>query len=138
MNSSAKIGYGKPPEQHQFKKGVSGNPKGRPKRKEREIGEIVANVINEETSYVEGGKQKIATRQEVSLKALIKQAMSGNIRAAGYIIKLLKDGDGSRTDDIPHLHVTGWLPDFPGQTSEQRNNEARQQAPSIERLKELL
>lgn len=32
--SDYEVGYGRPPQQHQFKKGQSGNPRGRPKRKQ--------------------------------------------------------------------------------------------------------
>jgi Family of unknown function (DUF5681) len=47
--SSGKGGYGDPPEHSRFKKGVSGNPKGRPKRQSPEVGEVVRAVVRKNT-----------------------------------------------------------------------------------------
>ena len=38
------VGYAKPPKHSRFKAGVSGNPRGRPKREASTIGEIIDRV----------------------------------------------------------------------------------------------
>jgi hypothetical protein len=43
---SYEIGYGKPPLSGRFRAGVSGNPKGRPKRKPTPLAEIIKTVLN--------------------------------------------------------------------------------------------
>jgi wobble nucleotide-excising tRNase len=40
------IGHGRPPKQSQFKTGVSGNPKGRPKRKPADVSEVIKDTLN--------------------------------------------------------------------------------------------
>ena len=53
MNADAaeyEIGYRKPPKHTQFKKGQSGNPKGRPKRSES-FGQLVREALDEKTSW---------------------------------------------------------------------------------------
>ena len=40
------VGYGKPPKRTRFKAGISGNLKGRPKRKPMALAEIVGKVLN--------------------------------------------------------------------------------------------
>jgi Family of unknown function (DUF5681) len=41
-----KVGYGMPPRRSQFKPGVSGNPKGRPKRNSTAVPEVIKNTLN--------------------------------------------------------------------------------------------
>jgi hypothetical protein len=40
------IGYGKPPKHSQFKKGVCANPRGRPRRRDTQIGEVVRDFLS--------------------------------------------------------------------------------------------
>jgi len=42
MKDLDEIGYKKPPKKHRCKKGTSGNPKGRPKKKSNSLGETFA------------------------------------------------------------------------------------------------
>ena len=47
--SEEEIGYGKPPKKHQFKKGVSGNPRGRPKGKSSLLSDL-NKIVNQKIS----------------------------------------------------------------------------------------
>jgi len=64
-------------EGHQFKKGQSGNPKGRPK-KLPEINELLAEVLGEEKDGTAAAK--------VILMALRKKAANGDVRAAEVLL----------------------------------------------------
>src|ERR1700677_708497 len=60
---SYEVGYGKPPEDRQFKKGISGNPSGRPKK----ASDLESELIQELGSKVimnENGKRKIIKKSE--------------------------------------------------------------------------
>jgi hypothetical protein len=75
------IGYGKPPRDTQFKKGVSGNPKGRPKK----ALDFEHELIKESKSLMtinENGRSKRISKHKAVIKQLINKAMSGNIPAA--------------------------------------------------------
>jgi hypothetical protein len=86
--SSYEIGYGKPPRQTRFKKGISGNPKGRPKASEQKIGPLMAEVMNREIAFMEGGKQKRASIMEVIITQLAARAIKGDIGATRMLLKL--------------------------------------------------
>ena len=71
------VGYGKPPKRSQFKKGVCPNPRGRGKRCDFEVGEILNKVLNAKTEFRERGKLKKASRIELSVRRLAASALKG-------------------------------------------------------------
>src|ERR1700733_5025826 len=81
---SKKSGRGNPPEHSRFKKGVSGNPKGRPpkSRKDQLVIDIISEFQNILTAYREGGRPKRASRLELLLKRLVNSALEGDARSA--------------------------------------------------------
>jgi hypothetical protein len=78
---------GVPPEHTKFKKGTTGNPKGRPK-KIPELRELLANVLGDEKD----GK----SAAEAILMALRNKAIKGDVRAA----ELLLDRAYGKVKDI--------------------------------------
>jgi len=82
-----KVGYGKPPKEHQFKKGQSGNSRGR-KKQDRTIRAIMQKIIAETvTAKLPGGERKI-TSLEFMLRSLLSRAVKGDNRATDKIIAL--------------------------------------------------
>jgi hypothetical protein len=74
------VGYGKPPKDTQFQKGVSGNPNGRPK-KCRNFDEELIRESNSLMTINENGQRKRISKHEVVIKQLLKQAMTGSTHA---------------------------------------------------------
>jgi hypothetical protein len=119
---SKKSGRGNPPKEFQFKKGVSGNRKGRPpkSREDQVVSNIISKVLNALTAYREGGRTKRASRLELALKKLVNSALEGDVKSADLLFKLraiAENNDGAR---IEKFIAEDWIPDFPGQTGEQK------------------
>ncbi len=114
------IGYGKPPKRTWFEAGKSGNPKGRPKLAPDILGEIVQEVLDAPMQYREGGRTKTATRREVRLKLLVERAVKGDVAAAELLLKKRKHAFRYEGAGAKRFVVTDWLPDYPGQSGDQK------------------
>lgn len=75
-------GYGHPPKEHRWKKGQSGNPKGRPKKEKkpnkRNIEAIILKELDDEVLLVNGVEM---TRLQIETIALRNKAAKGDISA---------------------------------------------------------
>ena len=108
--SDRKVGYGNPPEHSRFKKGVSANPKGRPKRQPPEVGEVIKGVMDASVEYLEGGRTRKATRRELSVKRHLKRAMEGNTGAAEALLKLRAQAQRNRAASGLIVQICDLLP----------------------------
>ena len=117
------VGYGRPPRRFQFKKGISGNPNGRPKRKPFSIAETIGSILDEATTYRENGKIKTVSRRELSARNHVRLALNGDIRSAAVVLKLLAHAHRYGDVGARKIFVTDWLPDYEGQTGAQKTKE---------------
>jgi hypothetical protein len=79
-------GYMKPPKQHRFKLGRSGNPKGRPKRIETPYAAL-QRVLGRRITLK--GQDKKITIREALIRRLRDQALAGDRRAIALSQKIL-------------------------------------------------
>lgn len=80
-------GYGKPPKEHQFKPGQSGNPKGRA-RGSRGLKTDLGAELRSRVTITENGKTRRATKQQVMLKSLVAKAAKGDSKAAAQVLAM--------------------------------------------------
>ena len=94
-----KVGYCRPPKHRQFKKGVSGNPSGRPK------GSVnMATVLHKELSQMvvvaQGNQKKKITKMQAAVKQLVDKALQGDMyafRVLSVLTQALIDPAGAPT-----------------------------------------
>jgi hypothetical protein len=82
------VGYKNPPEHTRFKKGQSGNPRGRIKGQCNLKTDLVAE-LREVIQVNEGGTPRRITKQRALLKAMTARAIGGDGRAAALVVKLI-------------------------------------------------
>jgi hypothetical protein len=85
--SEYKVGYGKPPKSGQFKRGKSGNPRGRPKGSQKLATDLAAE-LNEQITVREDGKSRRVSKQRALIKSLMAKALQGDVRANAAVLAL--------------------------------------------------
>ena len=81
------VGFKKPPASGKFKKGASGNPKGRPKGS-KNFTTLFDHEMNEVINITENGEHKRVSRKHASAKRYANQAVMGDPKMLPVLLKL--------------------------------------------------
>jgi len=84
------VGYCRPPVHTRFRKGQSGNPRGRGV-KDKSIWEALRKALRGKVVVSENGEQKLVPRIEVAARQLANQAAGGSLAAISLIAKLFPE-----------------------------------------------
>ena len=80
--------YRKPPLHTRFKKGQSGNPRGRPAKN---LAGLLAAALNEKMTVTEDGKRRQVTKREAVIAQLVNKSAAAELRATKMLIDMLRD-----------------------------------------------
>lgn len=97
MTSGERIGYGQPPRTSRFKKGQSGNPRGRPKNRHRRIPYDL--VLGQMVTIRENGKERRVTAAEAFLLQLTRNGLAGDSAATRASLEVLETARAKREED---------------------------------------
>lgn len=128
------VGYGKPPQRTRYKPGISGNPRGRPRRRSLSLAEIIDQVLGTPVTFSEKGRHKSTTRDELCLKIIIDRALKGNLAAAGLVLKIRAHARQFGNAAIDRVEIRNWLPDYTGQTAGQKAHDTTLQEASVDTI----
>jgi hypothetical protein len=87
-------GKGKPPKEHQWPKGQSGNPRGRPKKavgglSDPDVGEIILAEGSKTITLTEGGKPCTMPAIQAATRAMLVSAIKGNSHAQRSFVQMV-------------------------------------------------
>lgn len=94
--ADAEVGFCKPPKAHQFRKGHSGNPKGRKKNVEttdRSIADLVRMIMQEQISVTQNGRQVSVPIYEAAFRQVIAKILkTGDLAAFRVLLPFIEEG----------------------------------------------
>jgi len=88
MGNEGEVGYGKPPVQSRFRKGCSGNSKGRPKGT-KNLRTDLTEVLQERITVTEGDRKVRMSKQRAVFKTLIAKTLKGDSRSATTLLNTM-------------------------------------------------
>ena len=100
MSDNYQVGRGKPPLATRFKKGQSGNPKGRP-RGTKNLKTDLMEELRETIVVREGDRTVRMSKQRAMIKTVMNKSLKGDPRAIVTLIRLMTrfaEPDGGTTE----------------------------------------
>ena len=94
--NSEPVGYGRPPSGTKFRKGQSGNPKGRPRNRSREL--PYNSVLGQMVTIREDGRERRVTAAEAFLLQLTQKGLAGDSAAARATLGAI---ESARSKEMP-------------------------------------
>jgi Family of unknown function (DUF5681) len=94
------VGFGKPPKQTRFKKGRSGNPRGRPRKKPDLYSELTKVLHENVTVTIDGQSEKVTVQQALLLR-LRDHALLGEVWAGKLLQKVVAALPESGSESSP-------------------------------------
>jgi hypothetical protein len=94
------VGYGKPPRAHQFKRGQSGNPNGRPKGSKNEA-TILQELLQHKVALNNRGKTRKIILLEAILRKVAEDCLRGNTKSISFLLNRYQtatSGDAGQAD----------------------------------------
>lgn len=97
-NQDYEVGYGRPPKQHRFVKGRSGNPSGRP-RKAPSIADLVAKELATRVEITEpNGRRRRHRKDHLLIRQLLNKALKGEAQAQRLAFDVIGHAEAFRRD----------------------------------------
>jgi len=96
------IGYGKPPKHTQWKKGQSGNPKGRPRR-DLNVSALLATLLVQRIVVRTGKTTTRRTRIEHLVHRLFERALEGDPRLMKMVFDEARKNEECGETDAPEM-----------------------------------
>jgi hypothetical protein len=94
------VGYGKPPCQTRFKKGRSGNPRGRAPGA-KNLKTLLNEALNELVIVTENGGHRKITKRQAIVTQLVNRSAIADWRAIKILLDMLRDIEGQTEPASP-------------------------------------
>ncbi|WP_311275576.1 DUF5681 domain-containing protein [Methylobacterium sp. WCS2018Hpa-22] len=113
------IGYGKPPADRRFRKGQSGNPRGRPRGHSAPLGrrdllDAFTQAAREPIAITKDGRTIRTTQIEALAQQLTRKALQGDMKAAKLLFNTIKAlAPADEPDGMSHEERLKTLDDRP-------------------------
>jgi hypothetical protein len=101
---SYEIGYKKPPSGKRFKKGESGNPRGRPKGSNNFL-TLLDKELRQPMTITENGKKRTTTRLGAMTKRLVAAALQNDYKALIALLEILRKSGRLESVDVDDVFV---------------------------------
>ena len=103
--ASYRVGYGKPPKQHQFQPGQSGNSKGRPKGA-KNTSTLLREILDREIEVRTRGTVRKVSVREAMLMRFAESALKGDTKSAHFLLQRYEIAETAQADILDIRYET--------------------------------